>query len=680
MAKSPKKHIQFLSPENYIRQKARNLPIYKCLINTNWKREGMAQIAIARQHTNGNLTFGLYMVDLFCLGVRDTFYGFNRPETEFDDLVSKMTDGLEMTSVDYVLIHNIIYAAIEYAEELGFNPHKDYKSITQYILEEDTDEIALMEIECGKNGKPLFIKSGSFTEAQSKSIINQLEKAVGPGNYDVISGYLYDDEDGIDEEDEDLDLEYDYALIKKHESMSPSERKKLFLELTKNDPTELSENEFRELHMLTQTIYLYDVSDEIRVEQYFKDQKIEYETLIDEEDYTPESIGIEIDKFTPDELDWFTIELDELIQNESKKKKDFGLLRDNWGNLPIICYQELIWMQEYDPKNYSKKLHEYITLFPEYPLIKIHKLKTDIIYNDKYPTIEELRFESFFKNRDSITEYEMFEYQILKILLLNVITDDIINKAEAQRLVMGAIDINKGYLHSLEALFSITRVKILSDHFHQAPERKLFVSKKKSDKAFQFKIQLANIKDPLVWRRILMPANATFVDFHDAIQIAFGWEDYHLFMFSPKGFGSSPVIELKNEDDDFDNPFSRFPEEKLDAETLTLSEIFNNEKQTYTYIYDFGDNWEHKITLEAILHQSIDTPVLLKGKGACPPEDCGSAWGYENLKVVMADKKHPEHKEMREWLGLERGEKWDAEEFDLQSHQEDMEFFFSDEP
>jgi hypothetical protein len=46
----------------------------------------------------------------------------------------------------------------------------------------------------------------------------------------------------------------------------------------------------------------------------------------------------------------------------------------------------------------------------------------------------------------------------------------------------------------------------------------------------------------------------------------------------------------------------------------------------------------------------------------------------------MADKKHPEHKEMREWLGLERGEKWDAEEFDLEAHQEDMEFFFSDEP
>jgi len=65
----------------------------------------------------------------------------------------------------------------------------------------------------------------------------------------------------------------------------------------------------------------------------------------------------------------------------------------------------------------------------------------------------------------------------------------------------------------------------------------------------------------------------------------------------------------------------------MDAETFTLSEVFYKEKQTYTYIYDFGDDWEHKITLEKFLDESIDTPALIKGQGACPPEDCGGAWG-----------------------------------------------------
>jgi len=187
---------------------------------------------------------------------------------------------------------------------------------------------------------------------------------------------------------------------------------------------------------------------------------------------------------------------------------------------------------------------------------------------------------------------------------------------------------------------------LYDDDFESEPEE--YDSMQKSDTAFQFKIQLANINDPLVWRRILMPSNATFEDFHDAIQIAFSWENYHMFQFSPKGPGSSPAIEIKYEEDNYDNPFPLNRVEKMDAETFTLSEIFYKEKQTFTYIYGFGDDWEHKITLEKILDESIDTPALLKGQGACPPEDCGGAWGYESLKAVMADKKHPEHKEMRE--------------------------------
>ena len=135
---------------------------------------------------------------------------------------------------------------------------------------------------------------------------------------------------------------------------------------------------------------------------------------------------------------------------------------------------------------------------------------------------------------------------------------------------------------------------------------------------------------------------------------------------------------LFRSEDDFDSPFPFGRKEKLNAEILTLEEIFSREKQTYTYMYDFGDSWEHKITLEKITNEAIETPVLLKGKGACPPEDCGGVWGYEHLKEVLSDKKHPEHKEMREWLGLERGDKWDAEEFDLQRHQQEMDDLLGD--
>ncbi|MPM56921.1 hypothetical protein SDC9_103738 [bioreactor metagenome] len=68
--------------------------------------------------------------------------------------------------------------------------------------------------------------------------------------------------------------------------------------------------------------------------------------------------------------------------------------------------------------------------------------------------------------------------------------------------------------------------------------------------------------------------------------------------------------------------------------------------------------------------------LIIKGQGACPPEDCGGAWGYENLKVVLSDKKNPEHKEMKEWLGLGQKEIWDSEEFDLIQHQELLDDYF----
>jgi hypothetical protein len=196
MAKN-KKHpnVQLLSPENYIRQKARNLPIYECRINDNWEKMGSAEIVIARIHTNGNLTLAVYMVDLFCLGVRDTHYRFNTTQEDYKDLLDMLEKSFDMEKVDYSLVHNIIFAANEYAAELGFKPHKDFTLVAQYLLEEDTEDIELIEIECGRNGKPLFIQSEHIADAGAKRIINQLEKAVGKGNFNVILDVAGDEMD-----------------------------------------------------------------------------------------------------------------------------------------------------------------------------------------------------------------------------------------------------------------------------------------------------------------------------------------------------------------------------------------------------------------------------------------------------------------------------------------------------
>ena len=136
---------------------------------------------------------------------------------------------------------------------------------------------------------------------------------------------------------------------------------------------------------------------------------------------------------------------------------------------------------------------------------------------------------------------------------------------------------------------------------------------------FQFKVQLVGLSKPPVWRRLLISENASFEQFHQAIQNTFGWYDSHLYSFSEKGYLSNECIERQYEGYD--------PEEydkiSADAEEIKLKNIFFKEKQNYIYTYDFGDDWEHKITLEKITEKQVRKTKCLAGKGKCPPEDCG---------------------------------------------------------
>jgi hypothetical protein len=173
----------------------------------------------------------------------------------------------------------------------------------------------------------------------------------------------------------------------------------------------------------------------------------------------------------------------------------------------------------------------------------------------------------------------------------------------------------------------------------------------------QFKIRLRDVSKPFVWRRIIVPESFTFHRFHEVIQLSFGWENCHLYLFSPEGYGSEPKIS---------KPFGYDWEAFIDSTEIKLRDIFNKKGQTYTYIYDFGDNWTHTVTLEEITEKKMLTASCIAGKGACPPEECGGPGGYERLKAVFADEPDSdEANELREWIGLNDDEIPDPNAFDL---------------
>lgn len=168
-----------------------------------------------------------------------------------------------------------------------------------------------------------------------------------------------------------------------------------------------------------------------------------------------------------------------------------------------------------------------------------------------------------------------------------------------------------------------------------------------SRQIYQLKITLVDLQ-PSVWRRVLVPAGYTLDRLHRVIQYAFGWRDLHLHSFEAAGlqYGEpDPVGELALRDE-------------LD----TRLDDIGGKGDVFRYTYDFGDWWEHEITVEDVFGAEPDEryPVCLDGARACPPEDVGGPPGYRELLAALADPGHPRYDAMREWLGREH----DPEQFD----------------
>ena len=169
---------------------------------------------------------------------------------------------------------------------------------------------------------------------------------------------------------------------------------------------------------------------------------------------------------------------------------------------------------------------------------------------------------------------------------------------------------------------------------------------------YQVKITLRDVSKPPVWRRVLVRAGITLRDVHEVIQQAMGWENCHMHVFSTgwQEYGS-PDPELGHASD----------------KKARLSEVLAVPGDRLRYTYDFGDDWEHDIVLEEIRSAEPGKayPVCVAGKGACPPEDCGGAWGYASLKEILASPSHEEHEEMLDWLGLDSAAEFDPSELSI---------------
>lgn len=170
---------------------------------------------------------------------------------------------------------------------------------------------------------------------------------------------------------------------------------------------------------------------------------------------------------------------------------------------------------------------------------------------------------------------------------------------------------------------------------------------------YQIKITLKHSKPP-IWRRVLISDDITLDILHEVIQRAMGWYNAHLHAFDINGVEYSTPL-----------PYDPDHLRELGMKStvgVKLNKLVS-EGSKFRYNYDFGDDWDHEILVEKILpaDPSQKLPVCIKGRRACPPEDVGGVWGYDDVIAAIKDPNHPDHEMYVDWIG----DDFDPAEFDL---------------
>lgn len=187
---------------------------------------------------------------------------------------------------------------------------------------------------------------------------------------------------------------------------------------------------------------------------------------------------------------------------------------------------------------------------------------------------------------------------------------------------------------------------------------------------YHLRIKLNNAPLP-IWREFKVPSNVTLEFLSFIINELMGWEGIHLHEFRQKDTLYKNTACLQ-ENERMGFFFSRA--EKRDTNHYTIADLLKEKGDRIKYEYDFGDSWEHDLWLKGVREYSPEEQhgiVVVKGTGACPPEDCGGVWGYaELLELLKKKRKTADDKERLKWYNLNN--RFNPEDFEIEFAQDIM--------
>ncbi len=163
-----------------------NAPIHKCLVPQNLFELGLGNIILSRRFADGNIAMAVFLVDVFCLGVKNAFITIT-DEDDFDDKIDNMRNEAEFKTTHPSYARKLIETAVDYAHSIGFEPHSDYKSAQRVFNGIDAAACA-EQFQMGKDGMPFYISGPSDSMARRQLIINTLTRTCGPNCFHYAVG------------------------------------------------------------------------------------------------------------------------------------------------------------------------------------------------------------------------------------------------------------------------------------------------------------------------------------------------------------------------------------------------------------------------------------------------------------------------------------------------------------
>jgi hypothetical protein len=162
-----------------------NAPVYQCLMPEGLFELGIGHVVVARKSSGGRIGAGFFLVDVFCLGVKDTFFTV-LSEDQFQATLQRVATNERLVPLQPACARNLIEGAVQYARNLGIAPNSDYKLTQKVLLNLDGGEKCSTNFQFGKDGQPLYVAGPNDSSARQRQILNLLTKKCGANGFHYI--------------------------------------------------------------------------------------------------------------------------------------------------------------------------------------------------------------------------------------------------------------------------------------------------------------------------------------------------------------------------------------------------------------------------------------------------------------------------------------------------------------